>query len=65
MYYKLVKVTIDAFDLAEVIIDIIISHHGPPDLTVTNIDSLFTSKVWSLLCYFFKTKRHLSTVFHP
>ena len=44
VYYELVKVTIDIPRLAEVIIDVVICHHGLPDSIVTNRRSLFTSK---------------------
>ena len=64
VHYKPVKVTIDAPGLAEVIIDMVVQHHGLPDLIVTDLRSLFTSKFWSLLCYFFDIKRRLSTAFH-
>ncbi len=36
VYYELVKVTIDALGLAEVILDIIVRHHGLPDSIVSN-----------------------------
>ena len=65
VYYKLVNVTIDAPGLAEVIIDVIMRHHGLPDSIVTDWGSLFTSKFWSSLCYFLGIKRRLSTGFHP
>ena len=65
VYYKLVKVTIDAPGLAEVILDMVAQHHGLPDLIVSDKSSLFTSKFWSLLCYFVGIKRRLSTVFQP
>ena len=65
VYYKLVKVTIDALGLAKVIIDVIMRHHGLPDSIVTDRGSLFTSKFWSSLCYFFGIKRRLSNAFHP
>ena len=32
---------------------------------ITNWGSLFTSKFWLLLCYFFSIKRWLSTTFYP
>ena len=63
--YKLVKITIDTLGLAEVIIDVVVCHHGLPDSIVTNRGSLFNSKFWSLLCYFVGIKRQLSTPFHP
>ena len=65
VHYEPVKVTINAPGLAEVIIDVVIRHHGLPDLIVTDRGSLFTSKFWSSLCYFLGIKRRLSTAFHP
>ena len=65
VYYEPVKITIDAPDFAEVIIDVVIRHHGLPDSIVTDRGSLFTSKFWSSLCYFFGIKQRLSTAFHP
>ena len=65
VHYKPIKVIIDASGLAEVIIDVIVRHHGLPDSIVTDRGSLFTSKFWSSLCYFLGIKRRLSTAFHP
>ena len=65
VHYELVKVTINASGLAEVIIDIVVRHHGLPDSIVTDRESLFTSKFWSLLCYFLGIKRRLSSAFYP
>ena len=65
VHYEPVKITIDAPGLAEVIIDVIVWHHGLPDSIVTNKGSLFTSKFWSSLCYFLGIKWRLSTAFHP
>ncbi len=64
VHYEPVKVTIDASSLAEVIINVIVRHHGVPELIVTDRGSLFTSKFWSSLCYFLDIKRKLFTVFH-
>ena len=64
VYYKPVKITIDAPGLAEFIIDLIVRHHGLSDSIVIDKGSLFTSKFWLLLCYFLDIKRRLSTVFH-
>ena len=36
VYYKLVKVTIDAPGLAEVIINVVVCYHGFPHLIITN-----------------------------
>ena len=65
VHYEPVKVTIDALGQAEVIINLVIWHHGLPNSIVTDKGSLFTSKFWSSLCYFLGVKRRLSTAFHP
>ena len=65
VHYKPVKVTLDAPGLAEVILDVIVRHHGLPDSIVTDRGLLFTLKFWSSLCYFLGIKRRLSTAFHP
>ena len=65
VHYEPVKVTIDAPGLAEVIIDVVVRHHGLPDSIVTDRGSLFTSKFWSSLCYFLGIKQRLSTAFYP
>ena len=64
VHYKPVKITFDAPGLAEVIINVIVRHHGLPDSIVTNRSFFFTSKFWSLLYYFLGIKRRLSTTFH-
>ena len=46
VHYKTVKITIDAPGLVEVIIDIVVRHHGLSDLIVIDRDFLFTSKFW-------------------
>ena len=65
VYYEPVKVTINTPSLAEVIINVVVRHHGLLDSIVTDRGSLFTSKFWSSLCYFLGIKRRLSTAFHP
>ena len=65
VYYELVKVTINAPGLVEVILDMVVRHHSLPDSIVSDRGSLFTSKFWSSLCYFFGIKRRLSNAFHP
>ena len=65
VHYEPVKVTINTLGLAEVILDIVVWPHGLPDSIVSDRGSLFNSKFWSLLCYFFDIKRRLSTAFHP
>ena len=64
VHYNPVKITIDALGRVEVIIDVVVCHHGFPDSIVTDKGSLLTSKFWSSLCYFFSIKRQLSTAFH-
>ena len=64
IYYKLVKVTIDAPGLVKVIIDIVVRNHSLLDLIVINQGLLFISKFRSLLCYFLDIKRRLSIVIH-
>ena len=63
--YKPVKITIDAPDLAKIILDIIIWHHGLLNSIMSNRSSVFISKFWSSLCYFLEIKQRLSTAFHP
>ena len=64
VYYKPVKIMIDGPDLAEVIIDIVVQHHGLLDSIITDWGFLFTSKFWFLLYYFLGIKRRLFTTFH-
>ena len=64
VHYEPVKITIDAPGLAEVIINVVVRHHGLPDSIVTDQRSLFTLKFWSSLCYFLGIKRRLSTAFY-
>ena len=64
VYYKPVKVTINAPGLAEVIINVVVRYHDLPNSIITNWGSFFTSKFWSLLCYFLGIKRRLSTAFY-
>ena len=65
IHYEPVKITLDAPGLAEVIIDVVVRHHGLPDSIVTDRGSLFTSKFWSSLCYFLGIKRRLFIAFQP
>ncbi len=65
VHYVPVKITIDAPGLAEVIINVVVHHHGVSESIVTDQGSLFTSKFWSSLFYFLGIKRKLSTAFHP
>ena len=65
VHYKPVKSIINAPGLAEIIIDVVVRHYNLLDSIVTDKRSLFTSKFWLLLCYFFGIKHWLSTAFHP
>ncbi len=60
IYYKPVKVTINAPGLAKVIIDMIVSHYSIFESIVINQKLLFISKFQSLLCYFLDIKKKLS-----
>ena len=65
MHYEPVKVTIDTPGLAEVIIYVVVRHHGLPDFIISDQGAIFTSKFRSSLYYFLGIKRRLSTLFHP
>ena len=65
VHYERVKVTINAPGLAKVIFDVVVRHIELSNSIVTDRSLLFTSKFWSLLCYFLRVKRRLSTAFYP
>ncbi len=65
VHYEPVKITINAPGLAKIILDIVVRHNDLPNLIVNDQGSVFTSKFWSSLCYFFGIKQRLSTAFHP
>ena len=60
-----VRKTIDAPELASVLLRHWIKDYGLPDSIVSDRGSVFTAKFWSSLCYILKIKRRLSTAFHP
>ena len=60
-----VKVMIDASSQAEVIDDIVLRHHRILESIMTDQSQLFISKFWSLLYYFLRIKKKLSTALHP
>ena len=64
VYYKPVKFTINAPGLAKLIIDVVVWHHELLDSIVTNKSSVFNSKFWSSLCFFFSIKQFLSITFY-
>ena len=65
VYYKPVRVTINASSLVKIIINIVVKHHGLSDSIVIDRGSFFISKFWLLLCYFLGIKWKLFTAFHP
>ena len=65
VYYKPGQVIFYAPGLAKVIVDMLVGHHGLPNSMMSDKNSLFTSKFWFSLCYFFDIKKQLSTAFYP
>ena len=65
VHYEPVLTTLDAEQLAEVLIETVIKYYILPDSIVTNQGSLFTSKFWSSFCYYLNVKCRLSTALHP
>ena len=65
VHYKPVKITLNTPGLAKVIIDVVIRYHRRLDLIGTDRGFLFSSKFWSLFCYFFGIKRKLFATFYP
>ena len=64
VYYKPVKITINALGLAEIIINVVIQCHGLPDSIISDRGAIFTSKFWSSLCYFLRIERRLFNTFY-
>lgn len=56
VYYELVKITIDAPSLVQIIIDLVVYYHGLSNSIVTDCSSVFISKFLFLLCYFLEIK---------
>lgn len=56
LYYKQVKVIINALKLVKVILNILVWYYDLFDLILTNKGLLFIFKFWSLLCYLFNIK---------
>ena len=65
VHYKPVKITINALEPVEVIIDMVIQYYLLPDFIISDRRVIFMSRFWSLLCYFLGVKRQLSNAFHP
>ncbi len=55
---------IDAQGLIEVIIDMVMHHCKVPKSIIIDQSLLFTSKFWSLLCYFLRINKKLFIAFH-
>ena len=64
MHYKPVKVTIDAPELAKIILYVIVQYHNLLNWIMTDKGLLFTSKFSLLLCYFLDINQRLSTAFY-
>lgn len=64
IYYEPVKITINAFSLAKVIIDVVVQYYGLPNSIISDWSSVFTLKFWLLLCHFLGIKQKLSTAFY-
>lgn len=62
--YKLVIIRIDAPQLAEVIINLMVRLHSLSDSIVSNCSSVFFSKFWSSLCHFLGIKWRLLITFN-
>ena len=64
VYYKPVQTIITAPVLAEVILNVVVGHHGLPNCIVSDHGSVFMFRFWSSLCFFLSIKRRLSTAFY-
>ncbi len=65
LHYEPVKITIEAFSLAVIILDVIVRHQNLPNSIVSDWGLVFISKFWSSLYYFLRIKQTLSTTFYP
>ena len=65
IHYKPVKITINALELAKVIIDVVMQYHSLLNSIISDHGVIFISQFWSLVCYFLGIKRRLSIAFHP
>ena len=64
VYYKPVKITINAPKLGKVIINVVVYHYSLLNLIITNKGFFFILKFWSLLCYFLSIKHRFLTAFY-
>ena len=65
MHYKPVKVTINASGLIEIIINMVLRHHGLLNFIIIECKAIIMSKFWFLFCSYFNIKRWLFTAFYP
>ena len=65
LYYKSVKININASGLGEVIVDMVGQHHGLMHFIINDRGVIFSSKFWFSFCYFLGIKWRLSTTIHP
>lgn len=66
IYYMPVNITIDnTWSFAKVIINVVVWHYGLFNSIVSDCGFIFTLKFWSLLCYFLRIGRKLSTALYP
>jgi hypothetical protein len=63
--YFLVKKTINAPQVIDLLIDSVFTRFGFPNGIVSNRDPRFTSEFWSEVYYYAKVKRRLSIAFYP
>ena len=65
-HYILCRSNITAKELAKVITQVVIRlHKVPSTIIISNFGSLFTSRLWANLIYFFRIERRLGTAFYP
>ena len=64
VHYEPVKIIINALRLVEVIINVVVQCHGLLDFIINDHRTIFTSKFWSLLCYFLGIKKQFFTMFY-
>lgn len=63
--YRPTTKSCDAAELAQILLDSVVSRFGAPKSIVTDRGSVFTSAYWAELCVITRIKRRLSTAFHP
>ena len=64
IYYKPVKITINALSFTKIIINIVIRYYDLLNFIILDQSLLFISKFWFLLCYFLGIKQKLFMAFY-